>query len=180
MVKEFLTSHQGDFAFTSFNLPDIYPSIIPLTQCQFLIPVQQKKCFFPLQRQQANNKEVDKLIKANFIREVDYPSWLPNVVLMKKGNGKWRLYIDFTDLNKDCPKDCFPLPFIDKLLDATAGYEYLPSLDALLGYHQTPMNHKNKEKIAFIIENGIYYYTIIPFRLKDTGATYQWPCWLNF
>ena len=92
---------------------------------------------------------------------------------MKKNNGKWRLYADFTDLNKACPKDCFPLPSIDKLVNATTSYEYLTSLNALSGYHQIPMDPEDKEKIDFITEKGIYCYTAMPFGLKNAGATYQ-------
>lgn len=72
-------------------------------------------------------EEVEKLLATSFIREVYYPTWLVNVVIVKKANGKWRIYVDFTDLNKVCPKDCYPLPRIDALVDATVGFETLIS-----------------------------------------------------
>ena len=78
--------------------------------------------------------------EAGFIREVKYPEWLANVVLVKKKNGKWRMCVDFTDLNKACPKDCFPLPKIDQLVDATSGHALLSFLDAFSGYHQIKMS----------------------------------------
>ncbi|XP_050223577.1 uncharacterized protein LOC130015166 [Mercurialis annua] len=82
-------------------------------------PVKQKKRTFSLEKQIAIRDEVEKLLKAGFIRKVDYPEWLANVVLIKKSNGRWRLCIDFTDLNNACRKDSFPLPNIDQLVDAT-------------------------------------------------------------
>ena len=65
-----------------------------------------------------------------------YPDWLANVVVVPKPNGKWRMCVDFTDLNKACPKDSYPLPRIDKLVDETSGYELLSFMDAFSGYHQ--------------------------------------------
>ena len=81
--------------------------------------------------------------------------------------------MDFTYLNKACPKDYFPLLSIDKLVNTTTGYEYLTSLDALSGYHQIPIDLEDKDKITFITEKGIYYYTTMPFELKNARATYQ-------
>ena len=80
--------------------------------------------------------EVQKLLKANFIRECQYSDWLSNVVLVKKPNGKWRMCVDFIDLNKACPKDDYPLPKIDRLVDSTAGHALLSFMDANAGYHQ--------------------------------------------
>ena len=78
----------------------------------------------------------EKLIKAWFIEEVNYPDWLANVVLVKKFNGKWRMCMDFIDLNKACPKDSFPLPYIDALVDLVAGYGFLSFMDAFSSYNQ--------------------------------------------
>ena len=79
------------------------------------------------------------MLLASFIREVYYPEWLANVVLMKKANGKWRMCVDFTDLNKACPKDSFPLPRIDQLVDSTTRYKLLTFMDAFSGYNQIKM-----------------------------------------
>ena len=76
---------------------------------------------------------VEKLLTVDFIREVYYLEWLTNDVMVKKSNGKWRLCVDFTDLNKACPKDNFPLPRIDQLIDSTAGHELLTFMDAFSG-----------------------------------------------
>ena len=84
-------------------------------------------------------EEVTKLLTASFIREVYYPDWLVNIVLVKKANGKWRMYVDFMDLNKAYPKDSFPLPRIDQLVDSTAGHKLLTFMDTFLGYNQIKM-----------------------------------------
>ena len=102
-----------------------------------------------------------------------YPDWLANPVVVKKKNGKWRVCVDFTDLNKACPKDSFPLPHIDRLVEATAGNELLSFMDAFSGYNQFMMNPDDREKTAFITDRGTYCYKVMPFGLKNTGASYQ-------
>ena len=86
-------------------------------------PVQQKWRIFAPEHNKAVTKEVEKLLEVDFIKEVFYPDWLANVVMVKKSNGKWRMCDDFTDLNKACPKDSFPLPRNDQLVDLTAGHK---------------------------------------------------------
>jgi ribonuclease HI len=95
------------------------------------------------------------------------------VVLVKKSNGKWRMCVDFTDLNKACPKDSFPLPRIDLLVDTTFGHELLSFMDAFSGYNQIYMEEVDQEKTAFITDRGLYCYKMMPFGLKNAGATYQ-------
>ena len=99
-------------------------------------PIKQKKKSFMPERQKVIAKGVDKLLDAGFIQEANYPSKITNVVLMKKVNGKWRVCIDFTDLNKACPKDSYPLPLIDQLVDATSGHELLTFMGAFFRYNQ--------------------------------------------
>ena len=106
-------------------------------------PIKQKRRIFTLERQKAINEEVGKLLQAGAIREVKYPEWLANIVLVKKANGKWRLCIDFTDVNHACPKDSFPLPRIDLIVDATAEHELPSFMDAFSGYNQISMDHDN-------------------------------------
>ena len=117
--------------------------------------------------------EVNKLLTANFIREVYYPEWLANVVMVKKANGKWRICVDFTDLNSACPKDNFPLPRIDQLVDSTAGHKLLTFMDSFSGYNQIQMAEEDQEKTTFITSQGLYCYRVMPFGLKNVGATYQ-------
>ena len=119
------------------------------------------------------NDEVEKLLKVGSITEVSYPHWLANPVVVIKKNGKWRVCVDFTELNKACPKDSFPLPHIDRLIEATAGNELLSFMDAFSGYNQIMMNPDDREKTAFITDRGTYCYKVMPFGLKNAGATYQ-------
>ena len=100
--------------------------------------------------------EVDNLLAARFIREVKYPKWLANVVVVPKKGGKWHVCIDYTDLNETCPKDSFPLLRIDQIVDATAGHGILSFLDAFSGYHQIPMHPPDEEKTAFITPHGLH------------------------
>ena len=80
---------------------------------------------------------------------------------------------DYTDLNKACPKDPFPLPCIDKLVDNSTGYKYLSFMDSYSCYNQIPMHSEDQEKTAFITHMGVYYYTMMSFGLKNARATYQ-------
>ena len=136
-------------------------------------PIQQRRRVFALGRDQAVTDEVTKLLAAGFIREVHYPKWLANVILVKKANGKWRMCEDFTDLNRACPKDSFPLPRIDQLVDSTAGQKLLTFMDAFSGYNQIRMAEEDQEKTSFITSQGLYCYKVMPFGLKNSGATYQ-------
>ena len=85
-----------------------------------------------------------------FIQEVYYPNWLANVILVKRANEKWRMCVNFMDLNKAYPKDSFPLPRVNQLVDFTIGHRLLTFMDAFLGYNQMKMAEKDQEKTAFI------------------------------
>ena len=102
--------------------------------------------------QEAVREEVGKLLKAESVREVHYPDWLANIVLVKKSNNKWRLCVDFTDLNKACPKDCYPLPRIDLLVDAMASHSLLSFMDAYSRYNQIRMYPADEEKTSSITD----------------------------
>ena len=122
---------------------------------------------------EAIREEVMKLKHAGAIKEVFYPEWLANTVVVKKKNGKWRVCVDFMDLNKACLKDSFPMPRIDQLVDATAGHPQMSFLDAFQGYHQIPLALEDQEKTAFMTPTGNYHYKVMPFSLKNAGSTYQ-------
>ena len=124
----------------------------------FFKPVKKKRRSFTPERQKAINEEVAKLLQVEAIREVEYPEWLANVVLVKKENGKWRLCIDFTNVNRACPKYSFLLPQIDLIVDATAGHELLSFMDAFSGYNQISMEPNDQEKTSFITGQGSYCY----------------------
>jgi len=116
-------------------------------------------------------EEIDKLLKAQFIREVRYSTWPTNVVMVKKANGKCRTCTDYTNLNKVCPKDAYPLPSIDKLVDGTSGFQLLSFLDMYLGYNKIMRHPSDEEKTAFIIEGANFCYRVMLFGLKNVGAT---------
>ena len=136
-------------------------------------PVRQKKRVFAPKRDNAVKDEVQKLMAAKFIREVYYPNWLANVVMVKKANSKWRMCVDFINRNKACPNDSYPLPHIDQLVDSTASHKLLSFIDAFSGYNQIRMDEADQEKTSFITSQGLFCYEVMPFGLKNAGATYQ-------
>ena len=93
--------------------------------------------------------------------------------MLKMPNGKWRMCVDVTDLNNTCLKDSFPLPRIDQLVDSTAGHELLTFMDAFLGYNQILMKKEDQEKTTFVTSQGLYYYKVMLFGLKNIDVTYQ-------
>jgi hypothetical protein len=117
--------------------------------------------------------EVKRLLSAGVIKEVKYLEWLANTVMVKKANGKWRMCIDFTDLNKAYPKDEFPLPRIDSLVDAAASLELMSLLDCYSGYHQIWMKKEDEPKTSFITPSGTYCYLQMPKGLKNAGGSFS-------
>jgi hypothetical protein len=117
--------------------------------------------------------EVKRLLSASVIKEVKYPEWLANIVMVKKANGKWRMCIDFTDLNKACPKNEFPLPRIDSLVDAAASLELMSLLDCYSGYHKIWMKKEDEPKTSFITPSGTYCYLQMPEGLKNAGGSFS-------
>ena len=114
-----------------------------------------------------------KLKQARAIKEVFYPEWLANTVVVKKKNGKWRACVDFTNLNRACPKDPYPMPQIDQLVDATVGHPRMSFLDVFQGYHQIPLALDDQEKTTFVTPTRNNHYKVMPFGLKNAGSTYQ-------
>jgi hypothetical protein len=135
-------------------------------------PVQQRPQKQSVERQNFIREEIKKLLNAGFIREVHHPRWLANPVVVPKSNGKLQMCIDYTSLNKACPKDPFPLPRIDQIMDSTSGCDLLCFLDAYSGFHQIPMSREDEENIAFITVVGLFYYVSMPYGLKNTLPTF--------
>ena len=143
-------------------------NVIPLAR-----PVRQTvRCFHP-DRHQVIQVEVDSLLKVEFIREIKYPEWRANVVVVLKKGGKWRVCVNYTDLNEACLKYSFPLPRIDQIIVVSAGHGMLSFLDAFSGYHQIPMHPPDAEKTAFITPHELFCYNVMLFGLKNVEATYQ-------
>ncbi|CAL9018474.1 unnamed protein product, partial [Prunus brigantina] len=172
---DFLRHHAEIFAWSYDDMPGISPDVIShkLSISPTCKPVRQKRRSYDTERYEAMRNEVDKLKAIGFIREATYPVWLANSVMVRKAKGGWRMCQDYTDLNKACPKDSFPLPRIDQLVDATAGHELLSFVDAYSGYNQIFMDPADSENTAFITDRGLYCYNVMPFGLKNAGPTYQ-------
>ena len=148
----FLRKNIDVFAWSHEDMPGIEPSVIThrLNVHPSSKPVRQKKRIFAPERDNAIKEEVQKLMLAKFIWEVYYPDWLANIVMVRKANGKWRMCVDFTDLNKACPKDSYLLPRIDQLVDSTASHRLLSFMDAFSGYNQIRMDETDQEKTSFV------------------------------
>ncbi|CAL8990805.1 unnamed protein product [Prunus brigantina] len=175
-LTTFLQNNKDMFAWSPSDMPGIDPNII----CHRLHvnpaykPVAQKRRNFAPERVAIIEAEIDKLLAAGFVEEVSYSEWLANVVLVaKQEKGKWRVCVDYTELNKACPKDNFPLPRIDQLVDSTSGNQILSFMDAYYGYNQILVHEDDKAKTSFIIERGTYCNKVMPFGLKNARATYQ-------
>src|SRR6185312_4263945 len=136
-------------------------------------PVKQRLRRFAQDQKEAIRVEVTQLLATGFIQEVTHPEWLANPLLVKKKNGESRICVDYTDLNKHCPKDPFPLPRIDQVVDSTAGCALLNFLDCYSGYHPITLKKSDQEKTPFITPFGAYCSNIMTLSLKNAGATYH-------
>jgi hypothetical protein len=136
-------------------------------------PIKQKLRWFARDKKEAIRAKVTLLLAVGFIKEVYHPVWLANPILVHKNNNEWRMCVDYTDLNKHCPKDPFGLPRIDEVVDSIAGCELLSFLDCYSCYHQIALNKDDQINMSFITPFGAYYYMTMSFGLKNTGATYQ-------
>ncbi|GKV21559.1 hypothetical protein SLEP1_g31529 [Rubroshorea leprosula] len=163
------------FAWSYKEMPGLDPKVVVhrLAVKHGLRPVKQSQRRFRADLIPQIEAEVDKLIEVGFIRGVHYPSWIVNIVPVSKKNGQLRVCVDFRDLNQASPKDDFSLPIIERMVDATMGHEVLSFMDGFSGYNQIHMDPKDEEITAFQTPKGIYYYKVMPFALKNAGATYQ-------
>jgi len=136
-------------------------------------PVKRKFRRMKLELTLKIKEEVEKQYNAGFLRVVNYPEWLANMVPVPKKDGKVRICVDFRDMNKASPKDDFPLPHINILVNNTTGHALLSFKDGFSRYNQIKMVLEDKEKTSFITPWGTYCYKVMPFGLKNAGATYQ-------
>ncbi|KAM1243275.1 hypothetical protein ACFX2G_035556 [Malus domestica] len=172
---QLLSEYKDVFAWTYKEMPGLDPvidvhhlAVKPETR-----PIKQTQRRYRSELISQIEAEIDKLIEAGFIREVQYPKWISNIVIVLKKSGQIRVCVDFRDLNDTCPKDDFPLPIIEIMVDATTGHEALSFMDGSSGYNQIRMALEDEELTAFRTPKGIYCYKVMPFGLKNAGATYQ-------
>ncbi|XP_057793051.1 uncharacterized protein LOC131009656 [Salvia miltiorrhiza] len=172
---ELLKEFKDIFAWSYKEMPGLSPKIVVhhLAVKRDSRPVKQTQRRFRPELVPLIEAEVNKLITAGFIREVKYPTWISSIVPVRKKNGQIRVCVDFRDLNEACPKDDFPLPIAELMIDATTGHEALSFMDGSSGYNQILMSPEDEELTAFRTPKGIYCYKVMPFGLKNAGATYQ-------
>jgi hypothetical protein len=128
---------------------------------------------FDEEKRRAIGEEIHKMMAAGFIKEVFHLEWLANPVLVRKKGGKWQMCVDYTGLNKACPKVPYPVPRIDQIVDSTTGCETLSFLDAFLGYHQIRMKESDQRATSFSTPFSMYCYVTMAFGLRNASATYQ-------
>ena len=136
-MVELLRRNVDVFAWDAYEAPGLDPKFIchHLNVNPLVTPKRQPPQHLSNEHVKAVKNEVAKLKQVGAIKEIFYPQWLANTVVVKKKTGKWRVCVDFKDLNRDCPKDPFPMPRIDQLVDATVGHPWMSFLDAFQGYH---------------------------------------------
>jgi hypothetical protein len=175
VLVDFLRANADIFTWSPSDMPGIPREVAEhsLDILPHSRAVQQRLRRFDEERRRTIGVEPRKLLEAGFIKEVFHPTWLANHVLVMKNNGKWQMCVDYTSLNKSCPEVPFPLPWIDQIVDSTAGRELLCFLDAYSGYPQIKMKESGQLATSFITPFGMYCYVTMPFGLRNAGATYQ-------
>ena len=162
------------FAWTHSDMPGIYPVVASHELNISLVsqPVWKKIWRFHPNKQKIIQTKIDKLLAIRLIRKVKYLDWLANVVVVPKKDGRWRVCINYLNLNDVYPKNSFFLPRIDQIVDATTRHGIISFLDAFSGYHQIPMFKPDEEKTVFVMLKGLYCYRVMSFGLNNAGATY--------
>ena len=138
-------------------------------------PIQQAPRRMNADTMVSVKEEVEKMHKSGIIRVAKYNEWLSNIVPVRKKNGKMRVCVDYRDLNNATPKDVYPMPVADLLVDAVARHELLSFMDGTAGYHQIPVADADRHKTTFRCPGftGAFEYVVMPFGLKNAGSTYQ-------
>jgi hypothetical protein len=173
--QTFLMEFQDCFAWSYKEMPGLDPRVAThkLAIDPRFWPVKQQPRRVCPKLQNDIIAEVGKLIAAGFIKEAQYPRWLSSIVPVEKKNGQLRICVDFRDLNRACPKDDFPIPITEMVVDATTGYGALSFMDGSSGYNQIKMDPQDAFDMAFRTPKGNFYYTVMTFGLKNAGMTYQ-------
>jgi hypothetical protein len=139
-----------------------------------ITPVRQKQRPLHPSKATAIKAEIDKLRTVGFIYPIAYTSWVSNPIPVDKKQGSIRICTNFRDLNNACPKDNFPMPFIDQIIDDYTDHKALSFMDGFSGYNQIQIHPVDQYKTTFITPWGTFSYRVMPFGLKNAGATFQW------
>ncbi|XP_022032941.1 uncharacterized protein LOC110934055 [Helianthus annuus] len=174
-LKKLLRENMDVFAWTPADMVGVPRHIAEhrLNVSEDAKPVVHAKHHLGDIKHDTMKEQVLELLNAGIIREVRYQTWVASPVMVKKRNGSWRMCVDYKDLNKACPRDCYALPDIDEKIDSLATFRWKCFLDCYKGYHQVQMAVQDEDQTAFRTPIGLYCYTKMPFGLKNTGATYQ-------
>ncbi|MCO5561575.1 hypothetical protein L7F22_015195 [Adiantum nelumboides] len=163
------------FAWEHTDLKGVDPKVsqhrIPFKPDARLIRLQRYK--MNLNYAKKDKEEIDSLLKAGFITEVESSDWLSPIVVIPKKNGKLRVCVDYKKLNAQTIKDPFPLAFTDMMLDEIAGHEMYSFMDGYNGYNQLKIAPEDIEKTTFITEWEAFMYLVMPFGLCNAPATFQ-------
>ncbi|KAI8559871.1 hypothetical protein RHMOL_Rhmol04G0209100 [Rhododendron molle] len=173
--KDLLTEYSDVFAWSHQDMPGIDPKIVEhrIPLLPDAKPVKQKLRQMRPDWVQKIKDEVTKQIDASFLMVSQNPTWVANIIPVPKKNGQIRVCVDFRDLNKASPKDDFPLPHIDVLVDNTAGHASLLFMDDFSGYNQILMAPEDHEKTTFITKWGTYCYLVMPFGSEAPHAYFH-------
>ncbi|KAL6125282.1 hypothetical protein ACLB2K_073341 [Fragaria x ananassa] len=173
-LVELLKEFNDVFTWNYEEMPGLNPSLVchTLNMEPGAKPVVQARRNYHKEDEVQIKQEIEKLLACGFIKPIKHPTWVANIVPMKKKNGQVRICIDYRDLNKACPKDKFPLLNMDMLIDSTSGQGMLSFMDGFSGYNQIKMVARDAEKTAFRTHYGNFHYTIMPFCLKNAEVTY--------
>ncbi|KAL6192075.1 hypothetical protein ACLB2K_038462 [Fragaria x ananassa] len=174
-LVELLKEFNDIFAWNYEEMLGLNPSLV----CHILNvelgakPVVQARRNYHKEDEVQIKQEIEKLLACGFIKPITHPTWLTNIVPLKKKNSQVRVCIDYRDLIKACPKDEFPPPNMDMLIDSTSGQGMLSFMDGFSGYNQMKMAARDAKKTTFHTPYGNFHYTAMPFGLKNAGTTYQ-------
>jgi hypothetical protein len=173
--KALFQEYRDIFAWSYTEIPGLDPSIVEhrIDTWPDITPIRQKQQPLHPSKATAIKAEIDKLRVVGFIYPIAYTSWVSNLVPVNKKQGTIRVCTDFRDLNHACPKDNFPTPFIDQIIDDCAGHEVLSFMDGFSSYNQIQIHPADQYKTAFTIPWGTFSYRVMPFGLKNVGATFQ-------
>jgi len=171
-----LQDYQDIFTWSYQDMPrlslEIMQHKLPLNpECS---PVKQKLRKMKPEMSLKIKEDIKKQFNSGFLAVARYPKWVANIVPIPKKDGKVRMCVDYQDLNRAIPKDNFPLPHIDALMDNMANFALFSFMDGFLGYNQIKMAPEDMEKTTFITLWGTFCYKVMSFGLKNAGATYQW------